>query len=102
MLIGKENRVPHTNRLLQVLGLVRAQQNQVAFERGVAGIHVTQHGCFGGVAQSLIARDIELRAQLLSLGAGENAQVKADTGAERIDAKRIIVERVVMISSKRS
>jgi hypothetical protein len=90
VLIGKENRVAHPDRHLQVLGFVRAQQNQIAFERGIAGIYVAEHLCLGRIAQSFIAGDIELRAQLLSLVAVENTQRDADTDADRIYGKGII------------
>ncbi len=91
MLIRKQNRVPHPDRLLQVLGLIRPEQHQVAFERDVAGIYVTEHACFGGVAQSFIARDIELRAQLLSLVAVKDAEGDGETDAERIYSERVII-----------
>ena len=81
----------HPDGHLQVFGLVRPQQNQIAFERGEAGIYVAEYLRFGGVAQSLIAPDIDLRAQLFSLVAVEDAQRDADTDAQRIYAKRVIV-----------
>ena len=78
--------------LLQVFRLVRPQQNQRAVQRGVARVDVAEHQCFGGVAQSLIACDVELRAQLLSLVAVENAQRDADTGAERLVAYGLLMD----------
>jgi len=90
VLIRKCDRVAHTHGLRQILRLVRAQQSEIAFQRGITGINVTEHSSFGGIAQFFLARDIELCTQLLSLIAVENAQGNADAHANSVYRERVI------------
>ncbi len=87
MLIGKGNRVAHADRLLQVFRFVRTEQESDRSQAWRSGVDVTQHLGFCSIAQSLIARDIQLRAQLFSLIAIKNAQRNAHARAKRIDGQ---------------
>ena len=84
VLVGKQNRVAHANRLVQVLALVRLQQTDIAAQGGVGGIDIGVDLGFDAFAQLLVAFDVNFRTQLLALVAVEEAERDADAGADGV------------------
>src|ERR1700722_10351476 len=82
MLVGEKNRIPYTDRLLQIFGLIGAKQGQISVESGEGGVDVAEDLRLRRVPQLFAVADVDLRAQLLSLIAVEDAQRNADIDAE--------------------
>src|SRR5215472_7603365 len=84
MFVGKGHGVTNARGHLQVLVLVRLEENYVALHAGVRGIHVAEDLRARGLGQLFGAVDIQPRAQLLALVTVENAERVTDAGAQRL------------------